>query len=31
MLLTAALAVATASAMRNPPIYDTLRLRMLRK
>lgn len=31
MLLTAALAVATASAMRGPPIYETLRLRMLAK
>lgn len=30
MLLTAAMAVAVASAMRSPPIYDTLRQRMLR-
>ena len=31
MLLTTAMAVAVASAMRSPPIYDTLRLRMLGK
>jgi CIC family chloride channel protein len=31
MLLTTAMAVAVASAMRNPPIYDTLRQRMLGK
>ena len=31
MLLTTAIAVAVASAMRSPPIYDTLRLRMLGK